>query len=171
AAVRRATLIGASAVLMWSTLALLTTLTGAVPPFQMVATAFAVAFVIGIAWTAARGRSTRAALAQRPLVWLLGVGGLFGFHFFYFLSLKSAPPVEANLINYSWPLLIVLLSGLLPGERLRWWHLAGALAGLAGAVLLIAGGGAPVPGSGAAAGYAAAMASALIWAGYSVLSR
>ena len=72
---------------------------------------------------------------------LLNVGGLFGFHFLYFLSLKSAPAVEANLINYMWPLFIVLFSALLPGERLRWWHIAGALAGLAGTGLLVTKGG------------------------------
>ena len=168
---RRATLIGGTAVLMWATLALLTTLTGGVPPFQLVGMAFAVAFAIGLAWPAMRGRSPLAALRQRPAVWALGVGGLFGFHFFFFLALRLAPPVEANLINYSWPLLIVLFSALLPGERLRWWHVAGALMGLAGAVLLITGGGRLALSAGAAAGYTAAVISALIWSGYSVASR
>src|SRR5690606_23158929 len=82
-----------------------------------------------------------------------------------------APPVEASLVNYTWPLLIVLFSALLPGERLRWWHLAGAVLGLAGAVLLIAGGTGVDLRAEHAAGYAAAVGSALIWSGYSVLSR
>ena len=168
---RRATLVGGTAVLMWATLALLTTLAGGVPPFQLVGMAFAVAFVIGLAWPACRGRSPFAALGQRPAVWALGVGGLFGFHFFFFLSLSLAPPVEANLINYSWPLLIVLFSALLPGERLRWWHLTGVSMGLVGAALLITGGGRPALSTDHAAGYAAAVASALIWSGYSVASR
>lgn len=168
---RRATLIGGTAVLMWATLALLTTLSDGVPPFQLVGMAFAIAFVIGLAWPAMRGRSPFAALRQRPAVWALGVGGLFGFHFFFFLSLSLAPPVQANLINYSWPLLIVLFSALLPGERLRWWHVAGALMGLAGAVLLITGGGSLTLSADDAAGYAAAVVSALIWSGYSVTSR
>ena len=171
AATRRATAIGATAVLMWSTLALLTTLTGTVPPFQLVAMAFAIAFAIGLVWTAANGRSLLGALRQPAVVWLIGVGGLFGFHFFFFVALRLAPPVEANLINYTWPLLIVLLSGLLPGERLRWWHVAGTLMGLAGATLLITGGGRLDLGAAYATGYAAAAASALIWSGYSVLSR
>lgn len=170
-ATRRATAIGATAVLMWSTLALLTTLTGTVPPFQLVAMAFAIAFAIGLVWTAANGRSLLGALRQPAVVWLIGIGGLFGFHFFFFVALRLAPPVEANLINYTWPLLIVLLSGLLPGERLRWWHVAGALMGLAGATLLITGGGRLDLGAAYGTGYAAAAASALIWSGYSVLSR
>lgn len=168
---RRATLVGSTAVLMWATLALLTTMTGGVPPFQLVGMAFAVAFLIGLVRPLARGRSPLAALRQKLAVWALGVGGLFGFHFFFFLSLRLAPPVEANLINYSWPLLIVLFSALLPGERLRWWHVAGAGMGLAGAALLIGGGGGLALDGGHAGGYAAAVVSALIWSGYSVASR
>lgn len=168
---RRATFIGGTAVLMWATLALLTTLTGAVPPFQLVAMAFAQAFLIGLIWPLSQGRSPLAPLRQRPLVWLLGVGGLFGFHFLFFVAVKFAPPVEASLINYTWPLLIVLFSALLPGERLRWWHVAGAGMGLAGAALLIAGDGGVSLSGDHALGYMAAIGSALIWSGYSVLSR
>ena len=66
-----------------------------------------------------------------------GVGGLFGYHFFYFTALRNAPAVEASLIGYLWPLLIVVGSAFLPGERLGWQHIAGVLAGLAGTVLIV----------------------------------
>ena len=78
------------------------------------------------------------ALRQPPLAWLVGVGGLFGYHALYFLALRFAPPAEAGLLNYLWPLLIVLLSALLPGERLALHHVIGARPGLAGTVLLLA---------------------------------
>jgi hypothetical protein len=59
---------------------------------------------------------------------LLGVAGLFGFHFLLFLALRLAPPVEANLVNYLWPLLIVVLTPLiLPGWRLTPRHVTAAL--------------------------------------------
>ena len=167
----RATLIGGLAALLWATLALLTALTGAVPPFQLVAMAFSVAFLLALGkWLLFRERPGRY-LRQPAAVWLVGVTGLFGFHFFYFLALRAAPPVEANLINYSWPLLIVLFSALLPGERLRWWHVAGAAMGLAGTALLIAGGGDLAFRGRHALGYGAALCSALVWAGYSVINR
>ena len=38
------------------------------------------------------------------------------------------------------PLMIVLGSALVPGERLRWWHVAGATFGLVGVLMLIEGG-------------------------------
>lgn len=167
----RATAIGTVAILLWACLALLATGTGAIPPFETVAISFAVAFLLCMGkWLLFR-ESIAGHLRQPGAVWLLGVGGLFGYHFFYFLALKSAPPVEANLINYLWPLLIVLFSALLPGERLRWWHVAGTVLGLCGSLLLVTGGGRVAFRAEYAAGYASALACAVTWGAYSVLSR
>jgi len=167
----RATLIGGTAVLMWATLALLTTLTGSVPPFQLVAMAFAVAFALALARWLIGGGAITAHLRWPLPVWLLGVGGLFGYHFFYFMALRNAPAVEASLIAYLWPLLIVVFSALLPGERLRWWHLAGTLAGLLGTVLLVTDGGRVAFREAHWLGYAMAVLCAFTWSTYSVLSR
>lgn len=165
---RRATLIGGGAVVIWGTLALFTTLTGDVPPFQLVASSFLIAFLLAfVKWIVRRERI--AAHFRQPLrAWALGVGGLFGYHFFVFLALKTAPAVEANLINYLWPLLIVVFSALLPGEHLRLRHLAGAFAGFAGAALLVTGGAEFGLRTEFLTGYAAALAAALIWSSYSV---
>jgi drug/metabolite transporter (DMT)-like permease len=111
------------------------------------------------------------ALRQPALAWAVGVGGLFGYHALYFLALRFAPPAEAGLLNYLWPLLIVLFSSLLPGERLAPHHVIGAMLGLAGTVLLFAGnrGGGFVPGQ--VPGLVAAFVAAFVWASYSVMSR
>ena len=167
----RATLIGGGALLLWSLLALLTTQAKGLPPFQLVAMAFMVAFLVSGLVLTLRGGAALAALKQRPAVWLLGVGGLFGYHFFYFVALGNAPPVDANLINYLWPLLIVVFSALLPGERLRWYHLGGALMGLAGTALLVTKGGTVAFSTEYLPGYLAALACAFTWSGYSVLNR
>ncbi len=166
----RATAIGFLAVLLWALLALMTVATGAVPPFQLSAMCFAVGAGVGFADMARRGAPVSVVLRQPVRVWALGVGGLFGYHFFYFTALRLAPAAEASLIAYLWPLLIVLFSGLLPGERLRWPHVLGAVVAFAGAALLVAPrlGGFAV---GSAAGYAAAAICAVTWAAYSVLSR
>jgi drug/metabolite transporter (DMT)-like permease len=165
---RFATAVGFSAILMWSLLAVMTAASGRVPPFQLTAMAFALGGAMGIAAIAARGRWQE--LRQPPVAWLVGVGGLFGYHFFYFTALRHAPPVEASLIAYLWPLLIVLLSALLPGERLRWFHLAGAALGLIGTVLVV-GGDTITLDPAYLTGYAAAFACAIVWSVYSVLSR
>jgi drug/metabolite transporter (DMT)-like permease len=172
----RATLVGCSAVVLWSSLALLTTWSGTVPPFQLTAMGFAIAFGVGLVSFARHPHQLRRALCQPWPAWLLGVSGLFGYHTLYFVALRGAPAVEASLINYLWPLLIVLLSGLLPGEQVRSRHILGALLGFGGAALLVWGNGAHSAGGaiatgGHAWGYAAAFGAAITWAGYSVLSR
>lgn len=164
----QSTFIGFSAILMWSLLALLTVASGEVPPFQLAAMTFAIGGAIGAAWVTWTG--SWGALKQSPRAWALGVGGLFGYHALYFISLRLAPPAEAGLVNYLWPLLIVLFSGLLPGEKLRWYSVAGAVIGCAGTAILFVGKGL-TPTADASVGYLAAFMAAFVWAGYSVLSR
>jgi drug/metabolite transporter (DMT)-like permease len=167
---RTATLIGLTAILMWSLLAVLTVATGKVPAFQLAAMTFAIGALAGsLTWI---GRPDAiGALRQPPLVWIVGVGGLFGYHALYFLALRFAPPAEAGLLNYLWPLLIVLFSSFLPGERLAVHHVVGALLGLAGTVLLFAAGGMSGFAPGQLPGLFAAFVAAFVWAIYSVMSR
>lgn len=168
----KATLIGATAVLMWGALALFTTWTGTIPPFQLVAMTFSIAFVLMLAKWLIRGEPIFALLRQPAKVWVFGVAGLFGYHFFYFMALKNAPAVEASLIAYLWPLLIVVFSALLPGsDRLGWHHIAGALMGLVGCALLVTDGGQVEFKSEYLLGYGAAVACALTWSSYSVGAR
>ncbi len=167
----KASLIGGIAIAMWAVLALLTAWSGQVPPFQLVAMAFSVAFLLAAGKWFFLGQDPRPFLRMPALAWLVGVGGLFGYHLFYFLALRNAPVVEASLIAYLWPLLIVLFSALLPGERLRPHHMLGAAIGFAGAYLLTAKGAVPAFEPGYVWGYTAAAVCALTWSSYSVLSR
>jgi drug/metabolite transporter (DMT)-like permease len=168
-----ATLIGCLAILLWSALALLTAASGDVPPFELAALTFAIGGALGLGFAAARGRL--GAIVQPWPVWLVGVGGLFGYHALYFAALRRAPPAEASLIAYLWPLMIALFSALLPGERLSVRHILGAALGLAGAVALFAGKARGGLFAGAAgptlAGYGLALCCAFVWSGYSLASR
>jgi drug/metabolite transporter (DMT)-like permease len=166
---RTATLIGLTAILMWSLLAVLTVASGRIPAFQLAAITFAIGGLVGLLTFIGRPQAL-SALRQPPLVWAAGVGGLFGYHALYFLALRFAPPAEAGLLNYLWPLLIVVFSSFLPGERLAAHHVIGALAGLAGTVLLI-GGGLSGFAPGQLPGLFAAFVAAFVWATYSVMSR
>jgi len=166
---RRATAIGFVAVLLWSLLALFTVGSAPVPPLQLNAICFAIGGVIGLIWTARTG-GFAILHGVRWRIYAFGTLGLFGYHFLYFSALRMAPAAEAGLIAYLWPLLIVLFSGLLPGERLRPGHLLGGVVGFAGAALIVAAGGAGFDGA-ALPGYGLALLCALTWAGYSVLSR
>ena len=164
-----ATGIGFGAVLLWALLALLTELSGEVPPFQLAAMTFALGGIAGAVVTIARGKLDR--LRQPLSVWALGVGGLFGYHFLYFTALRNAPAVEAGLIAYLWPLLIVLGSTLVTGRRLKPSHVIGALLGFAGAALLVTRDSGLGFNTEYAFGYGIALAAAFVWSSYSVLSR
>ena len=170
AASKSATLLGAGAILLWATLASLTTLKGAIPPFQTTAVVFAIGGSVVLLAAALRGRL---ALVRPTLASLaLGIAGLFGYHALYFAALALAPPAEAHLIASLWALLTVLFSGLLPGQRLRPVHIGAALLGLLAATILVWDKlGTEAGGSASGVGFALAFACALGWSSYSVASR
>jgi len=165
----RATSIGFIAVLLWALLALLTVGSAPVPPFLLNALGFSIGGTIGVIWVVATGQL--ATLRQIHWgVYAFGTVGLFGYHALYFSALRIAPAAEAGLIAYLWPLLIVLFSGFLPGERLKSGHIIGALIGFAGAALILAKDGLNLQTS-ALTGYGLAMLCAITWSLYSVISR
>jgi len=165
---RKASFIGFTAVLLWSLLALFTVGSAPVPPLQLNAMCFAIGGAIGVIWLIATGSLHQLRAVAWP-VYVAGTAGLFGYHLLYFSALRLAPPAQAGLIAYLWPLLIVLFSGLLPGERLTFWHIAGALIAFMGAALILGGG--IAADRSALPGYALAGLCALTWSSYSLLSR
>lgn len=155
--------LAAGAILLWGSLALIGSGLGHLPPLLMTGIALCIGGVLGLV----RVRDWRVP----AITACLGVGGIFGYHVLLFSAFQRAPVVEANLINYLWPLLIVILSPvILPAYRLRVHHLAGALLGLAGA-MLIATGTSIHPDLRAFPGYLMAAAAALTWALYSLLTK
>ena len=165
----RATAIGFLAVLLWSLLALFTVGSSPIPPLQLNAMCFAIGGMIGLVWVVATG-DIHKLKSTKWKVYAFGTLGLFGYHLLYFSALRMAPAAEAGLIAYLWPLLIVLFSGLLPGEALKRGHIIGALISFAGAALIVAKGGNGFQ-AGSIPGYMLAFTAALTWSGYSVLSR
>ncbi len=167
---RTATTLGLGAILLWASLATLTTLKGPIPPFQTTAIVFAIAALMGVLVAGLRGRLGYLRPSAASLA--LGVWGLFGYHALYFAALSLAPPAEAHLVASLWALFTVLFSGLLPGARLRARHVLAALLGLAAAAILVwdqlgLATGTPTR----QLGFALAFACALVWSSYSVASR
>ena len=167
-----ATGLALGAIALWATVASFGVALKSVPPFLLTGLALFIGSMP--AWPLVRQWRIPASTL------LLGVYGLFGFHFLLFLALRSAPPVEANLVNYLWPLLIVVLAPVfLPGLVLRPLQVAAAVVGFVGAALAIAGAASPTSGFGSADavggspawGYLAALGSAFIWSSYSLLTR
>ena len=153
------TLCALAAIALWATLASLGVALAHVPPFLLTGLALVIGSVPS--WPLARRWRIP------PSTLLLGIYGLFGYHLLLFIALRTAPPLAANLVNYLWPLLIVVLAPvLLPGIRLTPLHVVAALAGFAGAALAIVGG--RSLGGDLSWGYFAAGGSAVVWATYSL---
>jgi drug/metabolite transporter (DMT)-like permease len=156
-------LLALAAILTWSTLALINTWLTHVPSFLILGVAFlisgSISFVRRNAW-------------KIPLTTLLvGIAGIFGYHFMYFRAFTLAPAVEANLINYLWPLLIVVLTPLFfQGTVLRPRHILAAGLGLVGATLIVTGGGFSLKVD-YLPGYLLALGAAVTWSVYSLLTK
>lgn len=150
------------AILLWSSLATLGTYTQRLPPFLVTAIALAIGGLLSVRHIA-QWRVPTSTL-------ITGLAGIFGYHCLLFTAFRTAPPLEANLLNYLWPLLIVLLSPVFKLGKLRWQHLCASALGFAGAALIVTQGQLRLPDS-LPSGYLFAMAAALTWACYSLQTR
>lgn len=150
------------AILLWSSLATLGTYTQRLPPFLVTAIALAIGGLLGVRHIAH--------WRVPPKTLLTGLAGIFGYHCLLFTAFRTAPALEANLLNYLWPLLIVLLSPVFKLGTLRWQHIAASLLGFTGAALIVTKGQLHLPDT-LPSGYLFAMAAALTWACYSLQTR
>lgn len=162
-------LLALGAIAQWASLAALGVALAHVPPFLLTGLGLLVGSLIALPLSRFDWRQWRVP----PTTLAVGVYGLFGFHFLLFIALRHAPPVPVNLVNYLWPLGIVVMAPLfLPGVSLTGRHVFAALVGFAGAALAILGGRASDPNTPLWAwGYIPALMSAFIWASYSLLTQ
>ena len=166
----KANLYALGAIALWSTLAALGVALQHLPPFLLTGVGLLIGTTLALPFVLKDWRQWQVPAATLAL----GVYGLFGFHFLLFMALRYAPPVEANLVNYLWPLFMVVLAPfLLQGVQLRTLHIVAALLGFAGAVIAILGArnGIGESAGGWHGGYALALASGLIWASYSLWTQ
>lgn len=163
-----ANLLALGAIALWASLAALGVTLSHVPPFLLTGLSLLVGSLIALPLSRFDLRRWHVPLSTLAI----GVYGLFGFHFLLFIALRHAPPVQANLVNYLWPLGIVVMAPLfLPGVSLTLRHVLAALLGFAGAALAILGGAGGAGEARWAWGYIPALGSAFIWASYSLLTK
>jgi len=168
----RSTAIGFSAIGLWSALAVLTKFSGEIPPFELMALSFSVAFMASTAFLARKGRAGFQSWKQPVSAWAYSFTGLFVYHALYFFALRKAPVAQASLIAYLWPLLIVVFAATATRSEFKFQHLAGAMLGFFGAVLVVGSGNENLAhAEGTVWGYAAAVGCAITWSVYSVANR
>lgn len=165
-----ATGIGYLALILWSSMALITSKLHGIPLFELLFCAFFISFFLtSIKLTIKR----QWYLIKQPfIIWIIGVIGIYGNDLTLVAAIKNAPPIQADLINYLWPILVIIFAGLLPKERLTIKHLTAGLFGLIGIFILL------TNGHGITGfqmqylkGYLLALLDAIIWAAYTLLSR
>jgi drug/metabolite transporter (DMT)-like permease len=163
----RADFLALGAIVLWASLATLATLLNHIPPFLLTGIGLLIGSLISVPLS-----KFNLAAWKIPIATLgVGIYGLFGYHLMLFIALQTAPAVEANLVNYLWPLLIVLLSPLFKKSlKLKFRHLIAATAGFVGAALAISSAGISDSAFEFQVGYLFALAAAVIWASYSLLS-
>jgi drug/metabolite transporter (DMT)-like permease len=148
------------AILLWALFATLVRHAGAAPSLLLTG----VALCCGSAASAHRWREWR---VPAP-VFGFGVASLFLYHACLVAAFHIAPIAQANLLNYLWPLLIVVLAAYGPaGKGLLPRQLAGCVIAFAGCAVVIAPSLSALS-SANLGGYALALVAALCWAVYSV---
>jgi drug/metabolite transporter (DMT)-like permease len=161
----RADLLALGAIVLWASLATLATVLSNIPPLLLTGIGLVIGSLISLPLS-----GFKIAAWKIPVKTLaVGVYGLFGYHLMLFIALKTAPAVEANLLNYLWPLLIVILAPLFTKSlKLRARHIIAASAGFTGAAIAITSNGQAGLSFDFETGYLFALAAAVIWATYSL---
>jgi drug/metabolite transporter (DMT)-like permease len=130
---------------------------------------------MALAVTAFRRWPALRALRGRELAAMLGLGAGANFPYtaLYYLAFALAPEAagDANIINYLWPLWVLILSVPLLKEPLTWNKVLGMLVSFAGVYLLVSGGSWIRFRAENLPAYASAAAGAFFWGLFSVLSK
>ncbi|MBQ6297125.1 MAG: DMT family transporter [Selenomonadaceae bacterium] len=128
-------------IILWGAMPALTKdLLNALPPFETLAISslFAFLFLLAVNW---RARSLKNLSAGKifTAVWL-GFLGLFLYSAFFYYGLERMTSQEACILNYLWPLMIILFSCPILGEKLTRRKLLAVGMSFAGVVLVMFGG-------------------------------
>jgi drug/metabolite transporter (DMT)-like permease len=167
----KATLIGCIAPLLWATFPTLSLAAGHIPPFQLMAMTFSVSFTMSLIVWKMQGEKPLRVLKKPIRYWLIGVGGIFGFNAVYVSCLKLGPAADVFLITSIWPILAIILDSVILKERLKPWHIIGALSAFSGVILVAFHNDSPDFKTEYLWRYAGSLGAASIWASYSILNR
>ncbi|MFM0340753.1 DMT family transporter [Paraburkholderia fungorum] len=157
-------LCAAGAIILWASFATLVSHAPQVPPLMLTG----VALSLGSVTCLLRAREWRVPLRTMAF----GTICLFVYHVSLVMAFRLAPITEANLINYLWPLLLVLLGTSLRRGADCAAKIAGAMLGFGGCVVAIGSTSGSLAFSMAhGVGYAMALLAAVVWAVYSLGAR
>lgn len=162
---------GAAAVLIWSSAAPVIASAVGVDPFLYVALGDGVAAAVFLLMWIVQRKNPLPALKAVPL-WLYGLGliGISVHNLTWVAAVQQAPPLEATLIIYTWPLLLIVFSTISLRQKFHWYHLVAGMLGLAGVAALLVGRGLGLEGFQLMPGHLWAIVSALSWSVFSAVA-
>ena len=116
-------LFGFIAIFIWSYLAVVTTMLGNIPPFEILCCSM----VIGCTLTCIQLTiQNKWHLMRAPIeMWVVGSIFLSGLNILYICAFKFAPPVHAEIIYYIWPLFVAIGGAVFFKEKLTVKHIIG----------------------------------------------
>jgi drug/metabolite transporter (DMT)-like permease len=165
------TLAGLLALAVWSTFGVMFLFVKTLPVFEVLGVVFFMAYACFTILQLMR-KENICSYWHQPFsyyaFWLAGAGL---YTVLIYIAFKMAPIFEANILNYLWPILLVLFAALIYKDPLPLNRIIGMMLGFAGAVIIL------VPPHGEAlflnfsAGHFIAILAAIVWALYSVLTR
>jgi drug/metabolite transporter (DMT)-like permease len=165
-----ATLLGYAGLLLWAIAALLVAKLKNIPTFEILSIALAISFLVIVCKLTILRQWQR--IKQPILLWIIGVIGIYGNAVTYMAAFKFAPPAHVDLINYLWPIFVIIGCSFLPKEKFTAKHLIAGLFGLSGVYLVITNNAGLVGfHTHFLTGYGLALLDAVIWSGYTLLSR
>lgn len=164
-----AIMMGLLAILLWSSLAVVTTFAASIPRFELLWLSFGVAFIVGSSILSITGRLRE--MVQPISPWIIGFCGIFFFHLFYFVGIALAPPAKVTLVSYLWPTMLVVCTAFLGKKQFHPAYLLGAAMGLIGTACLMSGDWGASMNLGVLFGYFLAFLCAVTWTGYSIINR
>ena len=166
----KATIFGYVALLFWVTSPVLVSHLKNIPTFEIISITFATSFIFTSFILCYKKQWHR--VKQPWFLWVIGVLGIYGNDVLYIAAFKYAPPAQADLINYLWPILIVAFAGFLPREKFSIKHIIAAAIGFSGIFLLVTNGkGLAGFNSSYLLGYLLALSDAIVWSIYVLAAR
>lgn len=171
---KKSTLFALCAVAMWSTLASATKLLlNGIPNFEVLALCSLIAALFLLILTLCRGKGKifrqyggRQYFRMAALSFL----GIFVYNALYFYGLGQLSSQTACILNYLWPVMLVIFSCLILKEKLTLWKGAAILCSFIGVVILTADG-SSMAGEHPVLGAAACILDAIAYGLFSVLNK
>lgn len=130
------TLSGLIAIALWSLFGVLFIYVKALPPFEILTIVFILGYAAFTAVQMARNEDIKSYWCQPVKYYLFWLSGAGLYTILIYTAFKFAPIFEANILNYLWPILLVVFSAMIARVRLPLYRIAGLLMGFIGAALM-----------------------------------